>query len=128
MTNAEKLDLYKRAKEAYYNGDDNLTEFKIRCFKRQNERWRYIGTYTPDFLIFQRRGGEIEKVLIVETKGRLYANDSAFQDRRQFAETEFLEQNERFFGYRRFEYLYIEGSLAENEERIRTKIRGFFEG
>ena len=50
-----------------------------------------------------------------------------FKDKRQFAETEFLEQNERFFGYRRFEYLYIEGSLAENEALIKTKIRGFFE-
>ena len=111
--------------EVYYNGDSSLTEFQLDCYKRGSHGWRFVGQYTPDFLILQRRNGEIYKVLIVETKGELYA--PAFQDRKLFAETEFLEQNERAFGYRRFEYLYIEGSLSANEARILDKIHSFFE-
>ena len=61
--------------EVYYNGDRAMTEFKIKCYKSTGHGWNYIGMYTPDFLIIQRRDGKIHKALIVETKGKIYANE-----------------------------------------------------
>ena len=115
--------------EVYYNGDSGMTEFQIACHKRGPYGWRYIGHYTPDFLMIQRRDGKIYKVLIVETKGKIYANDPTFQAKREFTETEFLALNEQQFGYRRFEYLYLEDRLSEKErlELTRRKIIDFFE-
>lgn len=101
--------------EMYYNGDRGLTEFKIKCYKKVNNKWRYIGLYTPDFLIIKRKSGKIYKVIIVETKGKIYANNPGFKDRRAFVETEFIKQNNTAFGYDRFEYLYIEDSMPINE-------------
>ena len=85
--------------------------------------------YTPDFLILQRRDGKIHKALIVETKGKIYANDPTFQDKRAFVESEFLRQNNAAFGYERFEYLYLEDTMSDNERIVNTheKIREFFE-
>lgn len=115
--------------EVYYNGDRALTEFKIKCYRHSGGRWEYVGLYTPDFLIFQRKGGVIHKVLIAETKGQAYANDPKFKDRKTFMETEFLRQNNAAFGYERFEYLYLEDSMSERERLVLTqrKICAFFE-
>lgn len=106
--------------EVYYNGDGQFTDFRIDCFKKNaHGQWKYIGRYTPDFLIIKRQDDRIHKVLIVETKGSLYAQDEAFRDRRAFVEGQFLRQNEEKFGYRRFDYLYLEDSLSDSE-RINT--------
>ncbi len=115
--------------ELYYNGDKTLTEFQIRCYKSVGGRYRYIGMYTPDFLILQRREGKIYKAIIVETKGELYANDPKFKDKRAFAESEFVRQNNAKFGYERFEYLYLENTMPEAERlrMVRDKVRDFFE-
>lgn len=106
--------------EVYYNGDRALTEFKIQCYKPTLGQWRYIGLYTPDFLIIKRKDKAIYKVLIVETKGKIYANDPKFIDKRTFVETEFKRQNNTRFGYNRFEYLYLEDSLMESERISKT--------
>lgn len=115
--------------EVYYNGDRAMTEFKIKCYQRLNDGWRYIGMYTPDFLIIQRRDGKIYKAIIIETKGGIYANDPAFKDKRTFMEAEFSRYNNQAFGYERFEYLYLEDTLSETERIRQTheKICGFFE-
>ena len=114
--------------EVYYNGDRAMTEFKIKCYKSTGGAWRYIGMYTPDFLILRRRDGKIHKALIVETKGKIYANDPTFKDKRAFVESEFLRQNNAAFGYERFEYLYLEDTMPERERIVRTheKICAFF--
>ncbi len=115
--------------EVYYNGDRALTEFKIKCYKKNGNKWIYIGLYTPDFLVIQRKNGQIHKAVIVETKGEVYANDLVFKDKRIFMETEFAKQNNRVFGYERFDYLYLEDMMPE-EERIsfmHKKIIDFFE-
>ena len=114
--------------EVYYNGDRAMTEFKIKCYKSIGGGWSYIGMYTPDFLIIQRRDRKIYKALIVETKGKIYANDPTFQDKRAFVESEFLHQNNAAFGYERFEYLYLEDTMPDNERIIKTheKICDFF--
>ena len=104
--------------EVYYNGDRAMTEFKIKCYRRSNGAWHYVGMYTPDFLIIKRKDGEIYKAIIAETKGAIYANDPTFKDKRAFMEGAFLRQNNQAFGYERFEYLYLEDTYPE-AERIR---------
>lgn len=115
--------------EVYYNGDRAMTEFKIKCYKHSGSKWNYIGMYTPDFLIIKRREGKIYKAIIVETKGKIYANDPTFKDKRTFMETEFINQNNKQYGYDRFEYLYLEDSMTEKERISLThqKICEFFE-
>lgn len=115
--------------EVYYNGDGQFTEFRIDCFKKNaHDQWKFIGRYTPDFLIVKRKDDKIHKALIVETKGALYAHDEAFKDRRAFVEEQFLKQNEEKFGYRRFDYLYLEDSLSDSERINKTNniINKFF--
>jgi hypothetical protein len=115
--------------EIYYNGDDNLTEFKIRCYK-ENGGYQYIGSYTPDFLIIERdrEGKSIYKALIVETKGEIYAKDPTFQKKRAFMANIFCNENNERYKYKRFDYLYLEDTLTEEErlvEAIKT-IKTFF--
>lgn len=114
--------------EVYYNGDRAMTEFKIKCYKRSAGTWQYVGMYTPDFLILQRKDGKIHKAMIAETKGEAYANDPKFKDKKAFVETEFLRQNNAAFGYARFEYLYLEDTLPERDRLVLThrKICEFF--
>ena len=115
--------------EVYYNGDGQFTEFRIDCFKKNaHNQWKFIGRYTPDFLIVKRKDDKIHKALIVETKGALYAQDEAFKNRRAFVEGQFLKQNEEKFGYKRFDYLYLEDSLTESERINKTNdiINKFF--
>lgn len=114
--------------EVYYNGDRHLTDFKIRCYKGTDGNWSYIGKYTPDFLIISRNNGEIYKAIIIETKGKIFAGDLTFKDKRRFVETHFKDKNNDVFGYERFEYLYLEDSMPENEWIAKTsvKIREFF--
>ncbi len=119
----EKLGL-----EVYYNGDKVLTEFKIRCYKKNGSKWSYIGKYTPDFLIIQRKDGAIHKAIITETKGEIYANDPTFMEKRNFMETEFKSKNNTVFGYERFDYLYLEDTMSESDRVATTynRIKEFF--
>lgn len=114
--------------EVYYNGDRAMTEFKIKCYKQNSGKWSYVGIYTPDFLIIKRKDGKIHKVIVIETKGGIYANDPTFKDKRNFMETEFSKQNNAAYGYERFDYLYLEDTLSEKERLTLThqKICDFF--
>ncbi len=92
--------------EFYYNGDETLTEFKIRCFRRVGQHWEYDGLYVPDFLVLSRDAdGCIDRVCIVETKGEDYA--AKFSERRQFMEQVFVRKNNEAFRRNRFQYLYL---------------------
>jgi hypothetical protein len=106
--------------EVYYNGDRTLTEFKIKCFKKVVSKWQYVGMYTPDFIIINRIGNKIHKAIIVETKGEIYASDPKFLDKKTFMEVNFISQNNTKYGYKRFEYLYLEDSLSESERIVKT--------
>ena len=108
--------------EVYYNGDGQFTEFRIDCYKQNDKKqWGYIGKYTPDFLIIKRDGKDkIHKALIVETKGEIYAKDEKFKSRKAFVESEFLKANNDKFGYKRFDYLYLEDTLSETERITKT--------
>ncbi|WP_298949835.1 DEAD/DEAH box helicase family protein [uncultured Alloprevotella sp.] len=113
--------------EFYFNGDDNLTDFKIRCYKKSGKNWRLLGNYTPDFLVISRDDqGAIKQILIIETKGEGFA--AKFAERRQFMEEEFVKLNNEHFGYNRFSFLYIEDTMtpAEQDERTINAINQFF--
>ncbi len=117
----------ERKLEVYFNGDDQLTEFKIKCYQHAGDRWQYIGRYVPDFLMIQRSDdGQIHKVLIIETKGEGYA--AKFVPRKDFMESEFLRLNNEKFGYQRFDFLYIEDTLTPDEQTTKTieRIKTFF--
>ena len=112
--------------EVYYNGDRAMTEFKIKCYKTTGGHWQYIGMYTPDFLILQRRDGAIYKAIIVETKGEAFVEK--FKDKNRFMETAFLRENNKKFGYERFEYMYLEDTMSEHDRivKVQEKIKAFF--
>ena len=67
------------------------------------------GKYTPDFLILKRKdnkkyqnstknikNAEIEKVLILETKGIPYYKDNDFRAKENFVKKTFLSHNKKF--------------------------------
>lgn len=114
--------------EVYYNGDKALTEFKIKCYKSADGKLQYVGMYTPDFLIIQRKGGKIHKLIIVETKGKIYANDPTFVAKKNFTANDFIIKNNEKFGYDRFAYLYLEDTFSDNDRIIKTinTIKKFF--
>lgn len=114
--------------EVYYNGERAMTEFKIKCYRHSGTKWDYIGLYTPDFLIIRRKDRIIHKAVIVETKGEAYKDK--FSDKRKFMAEEFCALNNEKFGYRKFEFLYLEDTLPEQERIIKTqeKICEFFGG
>ena len=114
--------------EVYYNGDKTLTEFKIKCYKKKGRVFNYIGMYTPDFLIISRKENQIYKALIIETQGKIYANDPIFKDKKEFVEKVFKYQNNQKFQYDRFEYLYLEDTLSGDERIKKTNdiIEKFF--
>lgn len=105
--------------EFYFNGDDNLTDFKIRCYKKNGKNWSLIGNYTPDFLVISRdEQNSVKQILIIETKGEGFAAN--FAERRQFMEEEFVKLNNERFGYNRFSFLYLEDTMTPAERDIKT--------
>lgn len=105
--------------EFYFNGDDNLTDFKIRCYKKHGKNWSLLGYYTPDFLVISRdEHDKIKQILIIETKGEGFA--AKFAERRLFMEEEFVKLNNERFGYNRFSFLYIEDTMTPAEQDIKT--------
>gem|GEM_PF-68002 len=113
--------------EVYFNGDDTLTEFKINCYKKVGSNWRYIGRYVPDFLLLSRnKDKQIDKVIIIETKGEGFA--AKFKDRKEFMESEWVKKNNEKYGYKRFEFLYLEDTLTSKQriEKTLQSIKNFF--
>ena len=57
----------------------NIASFRIECYKTENMVLKKVGLYTPDFLIIRRdNDNKIDKVLIIETKGKGYKEQSEF--------------------------------------------------
>ncbi|HEY0323589.1 MAG TPA: DEAD/DEAH box helicase family protein [Pyrinomonadaceae bacterium] len=121
-------ELRQRNLELYFNGEKDITDFRILCYSQGKNGWSYVGKYTPDFLVLERRGGKIYRALIIETKGKGFAEQQAFIKRRQFVETEFLKMNNDKFGYRRFDYLYLTDAdeMSTNLSKLNTAILNFF--
>ena len=79
--------------------------------------------YTPDFLLLNRKNNKIDKVLIIETKGSGFAEDKAFNDKKDFVKSKFLEINNS-----KFDYFYLQDDENENQalERLNNKIDTLF--
>ena len=87
-----------------------------KMIERARDRW-YA---SPDCTVTDLIGYMIQKG---------YANDPDFKHKRSFMEREFTQQNNKAFGYERFEYLYLEDSFPD-ADRIRLThemICAFFE-
>ena len=122
-------DFKEKKLEMYFNGERGLTEFVINCFAKKGKNWHNIGKYTSDFLILNRtKDNKIHKALIIETKGEGFANDQSFIKKKNFIETNFLEQNNEKFGYQKFDFIYLEDSisLTNNINKLNTKINSLF--
>lgn len=100
--------------EVYYIGNRFLTDFRIKCYEAIGSRMRFIGLYTPDILVLNRRNGKIHKTLIVETKGRIYANDPIFKKKKNYIEQFFMKNNNEHYKYERFQYLYLEDTMGKD--------------
>lgn len=112
--------------EFYFNGDDTLTDFKIRCYAKRGNIWKRLNDYYPDFILLTRNeDNSINKIVIVETKGEGYAGN--FAERKHFMEDMFVKLNNEKFGNDRFEFLYIEDTLSKDERLQKTinKINSF---
>lgn len=84
-------DLVDQNIECYYSGDRFLSAFKINTFQKVGNRWKSIRAYTPDFVAIKRNNqSEIQKMVIVETKGREDDTDKAISE---FMRTEFVAAN-----------------------------------
>lgn len=113
--------------EIYYNGERGLTEFVIDCFYKSGKQWKNAGKYTTDFLIVKRNKEKaIHKILLLETKGAIYANDEVFKHKKKYIESEFLKLNQEKFNYKRFDFLYIETSNDNPQAIINKKLIEFF--
>lgn len=122
---AEMLKLEEMAGlEVYFN---NYKDSKLQSFHIETPR----GVYTPDFLVIRRKNrekyqakdkkGDIEKILIVETKGSIYYDDE-FRQKEKFIKEEFKKHNPNF------EYTCFVDAEGKNDFRIfldelRTKIK-----
>ncbi len=115
--------------EIYYNGEPGLTKFVINCYTRSGKYWKPMGKYTTDFIMLKRTDDKhIDKILLIETKGKIYAQDEKFRQKKAYIENEFLEMNRQKFNYKRFDFLYLEDSSteADNTNKLNQKIAEFF--
>jgi hypothetical protein len=120
-------ELQERNLELYFNGEGELTEFRIECYAKSPRGWDRVGFYTPDFLLIERKENAIYRALIVETKGKGFADQKQFVHRRKFVEDEFLKMNNDKFGYQRFDFLYLEGKMdGDARFALETRINQFF--
>mgnify|MGYP003397940383 FL=1 len=71
------------------------------------------------FLLLSRdENNQIHKIVIIETKGEGFA--PAFAEKRNFMQTEFIKKNNEQFGYKRFDFLYLEDTLTAEQRRQAT--------
>jgi len=130
LTLLHNLEIIKRNDiDVYYNGDRFLSDFHISCFESVGSRWKYIGRYTPDFLIVKRNEEEMCKAIIVETKGEIYAKERKFLEKKAFVEKYFIADNNSKSNYEKFSYLYVESTMpADNRALLLINaIKSFFE-
>jgi len=122
-------ELTKRSLELYFNGERELTSFRIECFKKIGPTWRTVGLYTPDFLLVERNAnGQMHKILIIETKGSGFQDEKGFTARRAYMENHFVPMNNEQFGYARFDYLFVsdDDTIDQNMATLLTAVHSFF--
>ena len=116
--------------EVYFNGDEQFTSFIIKPYKVMGDDWEALQQYVPDFLVLSRKDdSSIDRVLIIETKGKVYAD--SFKDKHDFMCNTFLELNRNREGLPEFDFLYLEAekdnkNLPQLEAKTRDTIKTFF--
>lgn len=100
--------------EVYFNG---YKDSQLQSFWIQTPR----GIYTPDFLILKRKAKNIEKVLIIETKGKIYY-DEEFRQKKRFVETEFKKHNPNF-DYDCYTDENGQNDFSEHINKLKNKIK-----
>lgn len=116
--------------EVYFNGDEQFTSFIIKPYKVMGDDWEALQQYVPDFLVLSRKDdSSIDRVLIIETKGKVYAD--SFKDKHDFMCNTFLELNRNREGLPEFDFLYLEAekdnkNLPQLEVKARDTIKTFF--
>ena len=77
-------------------------------------------------LLSRNENHQIDKVIIIETKGEGYA--AKFKEKKDFMEKQWVEKNNEKFGYKRFQFLYLEDTLTQEQRRQKTldAIKDFF--
>ena len=112
--------------EIYYNGARGLTQFVINCYAKANDSWENIGSYTTDFLVIKRKNKQIHKVMMVETKGAIYASD--FDKKQVYIKEKFIPSNNKQFKYKRFDFVYLKDnvSIERNMLRLEQALNRFF--
>lgn len=106
--------------EIYFNGDDTLTDFKIRCYEKRGRLWKLLGYYYPDFIILTRNSDKsINKIVIAETKGEGFA--AKFVPKRSFMEDMFIRLNNDYYGREKFAFLYVEDTEPKEERLKKTR-------
>lgn len=106
--------------EFYFNGDESLTDFRIRCYTKHGKTWKMLGDYYPDFIMLTRnKDNTINKIVIIETKGEGFAGK--FEPRKHFMEEMFIKLNNEKYGRERFAFLYIEDT-DKQEVRLQKTI------
>ena len=116
--------------EMYFNGDEHFTSFIIKPYKVKGDEWEALQQYVPDFIVLSRKeDGSIDRVLIIETKGQLYAD--SFKDKKEYMSSTFLELNSNREGLPKFDFLYLEAekdnkNLPQLEAKARNTIKEFF--
>ena len=70
----------------------------------------------------------IDKVLIIETKGKGYIDQEEFKHRRNYVENEFIKFNNIKFGYKKFDYLVVDDGLEKDKikSEVNKKLHEFF--
>jgi type III restriction enzyme len=123
--------------EIYYNGARHLTEFRIECFHQHSAgRWQRMGYYTPDFLLLSRhpqsseQAGQAKQVLIIEAKGKGFAEQSDYTRRRDFVQQHFVPMNNQKFDFQRFDFIQIDEpekkDYKQSAQRLRQHAERFF--
>lgn len=105
--------------ECYYNGDDTLTGFRIRCYRRSSGRWTYDGCYVPDFVMIRRDGqGGIERLCMIETRGGDFACKN--RERIDFVSKVFVPKNNEMFHNERFRFMSVRPSESVRKQTEQT--------
>ena len=125
--------------EIYYNGARNTGGFVIECYTRETKKdnWRRLGNYTTDFLLIKRgkkingklrNKKEIDKIMMIETKGEGYSHIPDFIKREKFVGEEFVKQNNAVFNYEKFAFIVVKDDedINHNMMYIQSKINNFF--
>lgn len=117
--------------EVYYNGNRHLGGFTIECYVRSGEskQWHRIGNYTTDFLLIKRDGkNKLNQLMMIETKGKIYEHSPDFQDRQEFVDKEFVKQNNKKFGYEKFNFICLtdDKPVGDQAQVLETRAKKFF--